>query len=70
MIDRRIVLDENSACRVYRAYILNADGHFMNVVELFCRTDEEALEQARGLAVSRAVEVWANDRKVAYIPAP
>jgi hypothetical protein len=60
---------DTTSLHVYRAYVLNDRGQFMNVLEIFCRDDEDAIEQARLLAEGRAVEVWERHRKVADIPA-
>jgi hypothetical protein len=70
IIEGCVIPDGSSACQVYRASLLKANGHFMNVIDLVCRTYEEAIEQAHDRAVSCAVEIWVKDRKVAYIPAP
>jgi hypothetical protein len=70
MIEKVPPLDTSASLHVYRAYVLNDQGHFMKVFELFCRDDEDAIEQARRLADGRAMEVWELHRKVAFIPAP
>jgi hypothetical protein len=69
MIEKVPRLDTSASLHVYRAYVLNEQGHFINVFELFCRDDEDAIEQARRLAKGRAIEVWELHRKVAAIPA-
>jgi len=69
MIERRFILQEGDACRVYRAYLRNDQGHFINVTELLCRNDEEAIKEARRLSGQYTVELWERDRKVAVIPA-
>jgi hypothetical protein len=69
MIQKVPPLENSASLHVYRAYVLNDRGHFVQVFELFCRDDEDAIEQARRLADGRAMEVWELHRKVAYIPA-
>jgi hypothetical protein len=69
MIEKVPPLDGSASLHVYRAYMLNDRGHFLKVFELFCRDDEDAIEQARLLADGRAMEVWELNRKVAVIPA-
>ena len=56
-------------CRAYRAYLVTAEGHFVDVAQLFCPTDEEAIHQAYNLAGGYAVELWERDRLIAFIPA-
>jgi hypothetical protein len=70
MIERCFRANDGDACQVYRAYLVNAEGHFISVHELYYRDDDEAIEQARRLASESGVELWARDRNVAYIPAP
>ncbi|HZH10575.1 MAG TPA: hypothetical protein VEZ24_09400 [Microvirga sp.] len=69
MIQKLPSIDHSVSLHAYRAYLLNEQGRFMNVIELFCRDDEDAIEQARRLANDHAVEIWERDRKVALIPA-
>lgn len=49
----------------YRVYLVGTDGNFCDVVPLVCADDEEAIEQARELAIGHDVELWQLDRKVA-----
>ncbi|WP_201829603.1 hypothetical protein [Microvirga zambiensis] len=70
MIEKLPPLDKSTPLHVYRAYQLKDNGHFLKVFELFCRDDQDAIEQARRLADGRAVEIWELHRKVAFIPAP
>ncbi len=70
MIERHSEFHEGDACRVYRAYLRNDQGHFINVTELLCRNDEEAIKEASRLSDEHTVELWERDRKVAVIPAP
>jgi len=51
----------------YRAYLVDTDGHFYDVVPLICVDDAEALEKAKPLAVGHDVELWQLDRKVATL---
>jgi hypothetical protein len=49
----------------YRAYLVDSDGHFYDVVPLICADDAEAMEKAKRLAVGHDVELWQLDRKIA-----
>jgi hypothetical protein len=40
------------------------DGHILRPVELFCKDDEDAKEQARQLVDGHDVELWQLDRKI------
>ena len=51
----------------YRAYLVDTDGHFYDVVPLICVDDAEALEKAKPLAAGHDVELWQLDRKIATI---
>ena len=51
----------------YRAYLVDSDGHFYDVVPLICVDDAEAMEKAKPLAVGHDVELWQLDRKIATI---
>jgi hypothetical protein len=51
----------------YRAYLVDSDGHFYDVVPLICADDAEAMEKAKPLAVGHDVELWQLDRKVATL---
>ena len=52
----------------YRAYFVDEDDSFYDVVKMDCADDAEAIEKARPLAVKYAVELWQLDRKVAIFP--
>lgn len=52
----------------YRAYLIDADGHFYEAVPLICANDSEAIEQAKRLTAGRPAELWQLDRKVATFP--
>ena len=55
----------------YRAYLVGADGHIVNRVDLFVGDDASAKERARGLVDSAPVELWDGDRKIAeFKPKP
>ena len=54
-----------TAMHSYRAYVLNADGHVIDRIDLSCRDDESAKARARELVDGRAVELWDGGRKVA-----
>jgi len=51
----------------YRAYLVDSDGHFYDVVPLICVDDVEAMEKAKLLAVGYDVELWQLDRKIATL---
>jgi hypothetical protein len=52
----------------YRAYLIDADRHFSDVLHLTCNDDAEAISQAERLIVGRAAELWLLDRKVCILP--
>jgi hypothetical protein len=52
----------------YRLYRFDRVGHIVGFKELNCRTDFDALEQARKLASSETQELWGCDKLVALIP--
>ena len=47
----------------YRAYVMGADGHVQNRVDLQCDDDAEALRLAKQLVDGQDVELWQLDRK-------
>jgi hypothetical protein len=51
----------------YRAYLVDSDGHFYDVVPLICVDDAEAMEKAKLLAVGYDVELWQLDLKIATL---
>lgn len=42
----------------YRAYVLTREGSIISVQKLRCETKEQAIEQAKALAVSDLAELW------------
>lgn len=48
----------------YTAYVLSHDDRIMRRIDLFCRDDNDAREQARDLAAVVAVELWDGARKI------
>lgn len=56
---------------IYRAFRLNFWGHVLDVQELDCGSDEEAVSMAAELfgedAVEVAVEVWLGPRRIARL---
>jgi hypothetical protein len=48
----------------YRAYIMGADGHVQNRVDLQCADDAEAIKRAKQLVDGRDIELWQLDRHV------
>jgi hypothetical protein len=49
----------------YRAYMVGADGHFVDAVWLDCADDAEATEKAKQLVDGHDVELWQRARKIA-----
>ncbi|CAN7543276.1 hypothetical protein LJR220_004904 [Bradyrhizobium sp. LjRoot220] len=49
----------------YYAYIIDADGHVINRVDLAFEHEEDAAERAQGLVDGHDVELWQRDRKIA-----
>ena len=49
----------------YYAYIIGADGHVINRVDLAFELEEDAVERAKGLVDGHDVELWQRDRKIA-----
>lgn len=49
----------------YRAYIMGADGHILNRIDLRCADDDDAKEQAKQLVDGHDVELWQLGRKIA-----
>jgi len=48
----------------YRVYTVGSDGHFIGFEPLVCATDAEAIDQAKRLVVSHAIELWSGERMV------
>jgi hypothetical protein len=51
--------------REYRAYIMGPDGHIERRVDLICKDEDTAKEQARQLVDGHDVELWQGSRKLA-----
>jgi len=49
----------------YRAYLVDADGHFYKSVVLDVPDEAAAIEAAEQLVDGHDVELWQRDRKVA-----
>jgi hypothetical protein len=49
----------------YRAYLLDADGHIIDRIDLTCGDDESAKVRAREFVNGHAVELWDGARMVA-----
>jgi hypothetical protein len=49
----------------YCAYILGADGHILNRVDLICANEDEAKDCVVRLVGNQNVELWQRDRKLA-----
>jgi hypothetical protein len=48
----------------YRAYTVDADGHFIGFEPLVCRDDEEAVAKAERLIDGHDIELWSGARLV------
>jgi len=48
----------------YRAFISGSDGHVQSRVDLTCKTEKEAVEQAKQLVDGHDVELWQLDRHI------
>lgn len=54
----------------YRVYQLDRDGRIEGPAEiLHAEDDDAALIKAQRYLKDRALEIWADDRRVAFIPA-
>ena len=51
----------------YRLYRFDASGHVIAFKELDCRTDHQAIEQARRFANSEPQELWSHEKLLAVI---
>ena len=49
----------------YRAYFVDADGHFRYAIPLDCSNDAAAIDQAEQLLDGEDIELWQRARKVA-----
>jgi hypothetical protein len=51
----------------YRAYIVGYDGHFSDCEARPCKDDRQAIEWAKQLVKSYAIELWCGGRFVVKI---
>jgi hypothetical protein len=51
----------------YRAYIMTDDDHIIRAINLDCKDDDAAKEQAKQLVDGHDVELWQLGRKVAIL---
>ena len=51
----------------YRLYRFDADGHVLDYKALTCRSDSEAVAEARTLATGERQELWSGSRLLAII---
>jgi hypothetical protein len=58
------------AMTTYRAYILKADGHFKDVEELECQSDDQALQAAYRLNTEHGFDLWLGARHIALVRTP
>jgi hypothetical protein len=49
----------------YRAFIIGPDGHVQSRVDLLCKNETVAREQAKQLVDGHDVELWQGARKLA-----
>ena len=55
----------------YRAFVIGADGHVINRIDLFCESEDDARERAAQLVDSQAIELWEGARRIArFEPKP
>ena len=52
----------------YRLYFRGEDGHFRNIIELDCKSDEEAIRAVAAHADGRDMELWQRRRLVKVFP--
>jgi hypothetical protein len=64
MFLRQGELSQGAAMPYYRAYILNAEDHFVSHEELVCDCDSQAVEQAKRLVDGHDVELWNGERLI------
>ena len=50
----------------YHAFVVGPDGHVTNRYDLVCATDAEAIERAKQFVDGHDIELWQQDRKVAW----
>lgn len=48
----------------YRTYLIGADGHIQQRIDLLCENDEAAKEQAEQLVDGHDVELWHLNRRI------
>ena len=49
----------------FYAYVIGADGHVVNRVDLAFERQEDAEERAKALVDGHDIELWQRDRKLA-----
>ena len=54
----------------YRAYFIGRSGYIISQSPITCADDAEAVQQARQLVGSYAVELWSGDRLVMRLDKP
>ena len=47
-------------------YIIGENGHFIKAIDLGCADDSAAIESAKQLIDGHDVELWQQNRKVAW----
>ena len=57
-------LIEATPVPAYRAYRIGSDDRVCAAVEMTARSDDEAIEIAKGMVNGSAVELWDRDRKI------
>jgi hypothetical protein len=53
----------------YRVYVVGADGHIVDRIDLLCADDDAAKEHARQLVDGHDVELWQLGRRIAEFKA-
>jgi DNA-directed RNA polymerase subunit RPC12/RpoP len=53
--------------RLYRAFVVNDNGHIHKAVVLNCANDAVAVQEAMKLVDGKYIELWEKDRKVTIL---
>lgn len=64
-IESKRELVGHTSMHSYRAYLLDADGHIVDRIDLTCEDDESAKARAKEFVDRHGVELWDGGRKIA-----
>ena len=57
-----------TATKRYRIFVLTFEGNVVNMIELHCPNEADAMERAKALvADGRPVELWEGSRRIARL---